>query len=101
MAHVAKRSPGSPGPWNATPVKPGTTLIAKDRSMSDTMHSIMDNSNISWNCLKCGLPNFSSSVLSCNSPGEPFATSSPKSIHSHSSLYHHNSTTWISYKPKM
>ena len=73
----------------------------------------MDNSNISWNCLKCGLPNFSStifnqsipsslsanflSVLSCNSPGEPFATSSPKSIHSHSSLYHHNSTTHHGY----
>ena len=81
--------------------------------MSDTMYSIMDNSNISWNCLKCGLPNFSStffnqripsslsanffSVLSCNSPGEPFATSSPKSIHSHSSLYHHNSTTHRGY----
>ena len=82
--------------------------------MSDTMYSIMDNSNISWNCLKCGLPNFSStffnqsipsslsanffSVLSCNSPGEqPFATSSPKSIHSHSSLYHHNSTTHHGY----
>ena len=31
MAHVAKRSPGSPGPSNATPVKPGITLIAKDR----------------------------------------------------------------------
>ena len=77
------------------------------------MYSIMDNSNISWNCLKCGLPNFSStffsqsipsslsanffSVLSCNSPGEPFATSSPKSIHSHSSLYHHNSTTHHGY----
>ena len=37
------------------------------------------------------------SVLSCNSPGEPFATSSPKSIHSHSSLYHHNSTTHHGY----
>ena len=31
MAHVAKRSPGSPGPWNATPVKPGIMLIVKDR----------------------------------------------------------------------
>ena len=69
--------------------------------MSDTMYSIMDNSNISWNCLKCGLPKFSStffnqsipsslsanffSVLSCNSPGEPFVTLSPKSIYSHQS----------------
>ena len=77
------------------------------------MYSIMDNSNISWNCLKCGLPNFSStffnqsipsslsthffSVLSCNIPGEPIATSSPKSIHSHSSLYHHTSTTYHGY----
>ena len=31
MAHAAKRLPGSPGPWNATPVKPGITWIAKDR----------------------------------------------------------------------
>ena len=31
MAHVAKRSPGSPGPWNATPVKPGIMSIVKDR----------------------------------------------------------------------
>ena len=31
MAHVAERSPGSPGPWNATPVKPGIMLIVKDR----------------------------------------------------------------------
>ena len=30
VAHAAKRSPGSQRPWNATPVKPGTTLIAKD-----------------------------------------------------------------------
>ena len=30
MAHVAKQSPGGQRPWNATPVKPGTTLIAKD-----------------------------------------------------------------------
>ena len=30
MAHVAKQSPGSQRPWNATPVKPGTTLIAKE-----------------------------------------------------------------------
>ena len=81
--------------------------------MSDSMYLIMDNSNISWNCLKCGLPNFSStffnqsipsslsenlySVLSCNSPGEPFATSSPKSTHSHTSLCHHNSTTHHGY----
>ena len=59
------------------------------------------------------LPNFSStffnqsipsslsenlfSVLSCNSPGEPFATSSPKSTHSHTSLRHHNSTTYHGY----
>ena len=73
----------------------------------------MDNSNISWNCLKCGLPNFLStyfnqsipsllsdnffSVLSSNSPGEPVATSSPKSIHSHTSMYHHNSTTHHGY----
>ena len=81
--------------------------------MSDSMYLIMDNSNISWNCLKCGLPNFSStffnqsipsslsenlfSVLSCNSPGEPFATSSPKSTHTHTSLCHHNSTTHHGY----
>ena len=81
--------------------------------MSDSMYSIMDNSNISWNCLKCGPRNFSStsfnqsipsslsenvfSVLSCNTPGEPFATSSPKSIHSHTSLRHHNSTTHHGY----
>ena len=37
------------------------------------------------------------SVLSCNSPGEPFATSSPKSTHSHTSLCHHNSTTHHGY----
>ena len=77
------------------------------------MYSIMDNSNTSWNCLKCGLPNFSNtffnqiipsspsanffSVQSCNSLGEPFATSSPKTIHSHSSLYHHNATTYHGY----
>ena len=83
--------------------------------MSDSMYLIMDNSNISWNCLKCGLPNFSStffnqsipsslsenlfSVLSCNSPGEPFATSPRKSTHiySHTSLCHHNSTTHHGY----
>ena len=81
--------------------------------MSDSMYSIMDNSNISWNCLKCGLPNFSStyfnqsipsllsdnffSVLSSNSHGEQLATSSPKSIHSHTSMCHHNSTTHHEY----
>lgn len=64
--------------------------------MSDTMYGIMDNSNLSWYCLKCGLPNFSSayfnqtdyssfsssnmfSILSDHSsPGRPNATSSPK-----------------------
>ena len=81
--------------------------------MSDSMYSIMDNSNISWNFLKCVLRNFPStlfnqsipsslsdnflSVLSCNSSGEPIAPSSPKSIHSHTSRCHHNSTTRHGY----
>ena len=40
MAHVAKRSPGSPGPWNATPVKPGIMLIVKDRCESISKNRI-------------------------------------------------------------
>ena len=79
--------------------------------MSDSMYLIMDNSNISWNCLKCGLPNFSStflnqsipsslsenlfSVLSCNSPGEPFATSPRKSTHIYIVIHHCVTTTQL------
>lgn len=65
--------------------------------MSDSMYNIMECSNLSWHCLKCGLPNFSSSffntststcesknpfsVISCNdSPRKPCASSSPKPI---------------------
>lgn len=60
--------------------------------MTNTMYALMDNSNLSWHCLKCGLPNFTSSyfqndpitssnnfsILSCDSPGKPTACSSPK-----------------------
>ena len=70
--------------------------------MSDSMYDIMGSSNLSWNCFKCGLPNFSSaffdysdnlsifnntnsfSMLSCDSPGAPAATSSPRPTHNRS-----------------
>ncbi|VDI84351.1 Hypothetical predicted protein [Mytilus galloprovincialis] len=63
--------------------------------MQTTMYNIMDNSNLSWNCIKCGLPNFSSSFFNqtdisssvtnnsfsllsdIGSPGQPHACSSP------------------------
>jgi len=85
--------------------------------MSDTMYNLMDASNLSWHCLKCGLPNFSSSyfnqsisysltdnsfsILSCDSPGKPSASSSPKpntqnstqqSLHDKSTSHSHKNT---------
>jgi hypothetical protein len=31
--------------------------------MDTTMYNLMDISNLSWNCIKCGLPNFGSSFF--------------------------------------
>lgn len=63
--------------------------------MPTFMYNIMDNSNLSWNCIKCGLPNISSSffnqtelstsksftmlsdISQVSSPGKPNASSSP------------------------
>jgi hypothetical protein len=63
--------------------------------MDTTMYNLMDISNLSWNCIKCGLPNFGSSFFyqtelssfstnntyhalsEIDSPGKPHACSSP------------------------
>ncbi|KAI8517480.1 hypothetical protein Bbelb_060610 [Branchiostoma belcheri] len=65
------------------------------QGLSSNMYSYLGNSNVSWVCLNCGLPNFSTtffnssnfesdtnpfSPLSENSPGAPQAASSPKSL---------------------
>ncbi|XP_019618466.1 PREDICTED: uncharacterized protein LOC109465549 [Branchiostoma belcheri] len=64
------------------------------QGLSSFMYSYLGNSNVSWICLNCGLPNFSTtffsnsddlsspnpfSPLSDASPGVPLAASSPKS----------------------
>lgn len=69
------------------------------QGMASHMYSIMDNPNLSWYCIQCGLPNFSTSIfdftcietsnrfstlnssvnseLNISNIGEPNATSSP------------------------